>query len=160
MPTSGKSYLGERLAKDIGFSWVDFDHEIQRRCQHAMPLADDETLLRYEEETISDAMGVKTVFSCGGSAVYSMPAMEHLGSISEIVYLATTNDILKQREVDYIKRGVIGAQKKTIEQLHHERQPLYECYADYTIDPISDIEEQYAALLLLAKQLIKSGQTL
>ncbi len=91
-------------------------------------------LLQREEDVILGLRRHNTVFAPGGSCVYSSKAMKRLGEITTIVYLNVPLDIVIQRIGSPTARGVIGSTTQSLRELYEERTPLYETYADLTID--------------------------
>ena len=87
-----------------------------------------------------------TVIATGGSAVYSDEAMQHLGSIGRVVYLKISYDELRGRLADLSERGVVmkGGRGMSLRELYDERKPLYERYADITVD-VDDLSITAAA---------------
>ena len=60
--------------------------------------------------------------------------MEHLKSIGTVVYLKLPYTSIKRRLGDLNKRGVSLEKGETLKTLYEKRIPLYEKYADITID--------------------------
>ena len=60
--------------------------------------------------------------------------MEHLKEISTVVYLKLSYRDVKLRLGDLTDRGVALKDGMTLRDLYNERVPLYEKYADITID--------------------------
>ena len=75
----------------------------------------------------------KTVIAPGGSVVYGKRAMEHLASISKVVYLELSYEELQKRLGDLTKRGVVFENGQTLKDLYEERVPLYQQYAHISI---------------------------
>ena len=65
--------------------------------------------------------------------VYRARAMKHLKKISRIIYLKVSLSVLEKR-IGMVQRGIIGAKKKSFQEIYNERMPLYEKYADFTIE--------------------------
>ena len=67
-------------------------------------------------------------------------------SIGRVVYLQIDFDSVKERLTDLQERGVVlkGGVSMSLRDLFDERQPLYEQYADYTVD-VSDLTITAAA---------------
>ena len=76
----------------------------------------------------------RTVIATGGSVVYCEEAMEHLKSIGTVIYLRLSLESLSKRLGNLVGRGVVLKKGQTLEHLYKERTPLYEKYADLTID--------------------------
>ena len=60
--------------------------------------------------------------------------MEHLKQIGTVVYLKISYEELKRRLGNLVDRGVALKDGMTLLDLYRERVPLYEKYADITID--------------------------
>lgn len=87
-----------------------------------------------------------SVIATGGSAIYSEPAMNHLSEIGRVVYLKISFDELKCRLADFSERGVVMRDGigMSLRDLYDERLPLYEKYADITVD-VNDLSITAAA---------------
>lgn len=148
MPSSGKSYLGQALAEKFNMSWAELDV-----LGYNSPLVGRESkaeFLREEEEILLAANGSSTVFSCGGSSVYSRRGMNHLCDISCIVYLSLPLPIIETRLGDYQKRGIFGLDIFTLEELYKQRTALYAMYGDIAVDCENDsLDEQLNCLCRL-----------
>lgn len=138
MPGAGKSTVGVVLAKNIGYSFLDSDLLIQEREKKKLHEIIEnlglESFNEIENEVNSSIETTQTVIATGGSAVYGKDAMEHFKSIGTIIYLKLSYNELTNRLGDLTKRGVSIRQGQTLSELYNERKPLYEKYADITID--------------------------
>ena len=78
--------------------------------------------------------------------MYSDEAMSHLHQIGTVVYLKISYDELKNRLSDLQERGVVlkGGISMSLRELYEERLPLYERYADVTVD-VDDLSITAAA---------------
>ena len=78
--------------------------------------------------------------------MYSDEAMRHLGQIGTIVYLKISYEELVRRLSDLQERGVVlkGGIGMSLRELFDERKPLYEQYADVTVD-VDDLSITAAA---------------
>jgi shikimate kinase len=63
-----------------------------------------------------------------------MEAMMHLKALGTVVYLKLSYEELTERLGDLNKRGVSIRPGETLETLYEERIPIYERYADVTVD--------------------------
>ena len=70
----------------------------------------------------------------GGSVVYGHEAMAHLKEIGTVLYLKLPETELQKRLGDLNQRGVAIKEGQSLHSLYQERIPLYEKYADITID--------------------------
>lgn len=138
MPGAGKSTVGVVLAKRRGCRFLDSDLLIQEKydallheliAQHGT-----EGFLKIEEAVNASIDVNRTVIATGGSVVYGQAAMEHLKEIGLVVYLKLSCRTISERLGDLNERGVPLRKGQTLEDLYRERIPLYERYADVTID--------------------------
>ena len=99
-----------------------------------------------ENKILRDIEAENSIIATGGSAVYSDEAMKHLAEIGTIVYLKITYDQLVSRLSDLQERGVVlkGGIGMSLRELYDERLPLYEKYADITVD-VNDLSITAAA---------------
>lgn len=140
MPSAGKSTLGIVLAKILNKDFIDADLVIQNQCDKTLQKIIDacgpEGFIQVENEVLRDLQAENSIISTGGSAVYSDEAMKHLAELGTIVYLQISFDELLNRLHDLQERGVVlkGGIGMSLSELYEERLPLYEQYADITVD--------------------------
>lgn len=138
MPSCGKSTLGRMLAKELGYSFLDTDDVIIR--QNGCPLRDIldargvDGFVEVEEAAVCSVTADKSVIATGGSVVYSEKAMAHLKAMGKVVYLCLTFEEMESRLGDLHARGVAIAPGSTLMDLYNQRVPLYEKYADITVN--------------------------
>lgn len=138
MPASGKSTIGVLLAKRLGYSFVDVDIVIQEKTGKLLKeiIAEQGTegFIQVEEQVNRELDVHRCVIAPGGSVIYGESAMEHLKEISTIVYLKLSYQSVKRRLGNLTDRGVALKDGMTLRDLYHERVPLYEKYADITVE--------------------------
>lgn len=150
MPGAGKSTLGIVLAKILNYNFVDADLVIQNQCdktlQKLLDACGPDGFIEMENQVLSDMEFERTVVAIGGSAVYSDKAMRHLSSIGRVVYLKISFEQLRDRLCDFQDRGVVlrNGISMSLRELYDERLPLYEMYADVTVD-VNDLSITAAA---------------
>ena len=66
--------------------------------------------------------------------VYGEKAMQHLKEISVIIYLELSYTAIKSRLGDLRERGITLKEGQSLKDLYLERVPLYEKYADITVN--------------------------
>lgn len=142
MPGSGKSTVGKLLAKEIGYNFIDLDEFIKEKSgkshQEIIRIEGEKELLRLEELYTLGLDFTKTVFSPGGSIVYSLPAMEKLKKETQIFYLYLPMEVVEKRLQGIAEgRGIIGLKEKGLEKLLEERHPIYEKFAHKIINCFS-----------------------
>lgn len=155
MPASGKSTVGVLLAKRLGYSFVDVDIVIQEKTgkllKEIIAEVGTEGFLDVEEQINSELDVKRSIIAPGGSVIYGEKAMEHLKEISTVVYLKLEYRDVKRRLGDLTDRGVALKNGMTLRDLYEERVPIYEKYADITIDetgktPGQTVDELRAAM--------------
>lgn len=140
MPGAGKSTLGVVLAKILGYEFIDADLLIQSKLDKTLQKIIDacgpDGFIEVENEVLCTLSAKRAVIATGGSAVYSDEAMEHLRSIGTVVYLRISYEELESRLGGLHERGVVmkNGMGMSLHDLYEERRPLYEKYADVTID--------------------------
>ncbi len=138
MPGCGKSTVGVVLAKKLGYGFIDSDLRIQEREKRLLcQIIAEEGLDRFnqiEEEVNASLEADHSVIATGGSVVYGPRAMEHLAALGTIVYLKLPYREVEERLGDLRERGVSFRKNQTLWDLYRERVPLYEKYADVTVD--------------------------
>ena len=150
MPGAGKSTLGIVLAKILNYDFIDADLVIQNSCDKTLQKLIDacgpEGFIQVENQILSDLTAERSIIATGGSAVYSDEAMKHLSGIGRIVYLQISYDELKRRLHDLQERGVVlkGGIGMSLRELYDERKPLYERYAEVTVN-VDDLSITAAA---------------
>ena len=75
-----------------------------------------------------------SVIATGGSVVYGEDAMRHLKDIGTVLYLKLSCNTIADRLGDLHARGVTIKPGWTLQDLYNERVPLYEKWADITVD--------------------------
>lgn len=152
MPGAGKSHVGKKLAAHLEFVCLEIDEILEKEYRLPLPqvvakLGDKKFLQREAEVVISQTRGRDDLaISPGGSMVYRAAAMKHLKRISKIIYLKVPLEILEKR-IGSAPRAIIGAKKKSFAEIYAERIPLYEKYADHTVDGSGTAEEVVADIL-------------
>lgn len=152
MPGAGKSTVGVVLAKKLGYAFVDSDLVLQEREGRLLhEIIEERGAERFweAEEAANLSIDVRrAVIATGGSAVYGGRAMERFRSIGTVVYLRLSCEAIADRLGDLSERGVTLRDGQSLAELYAERVPLYERYADCTVDcgqlSIRGIVEQIA----------------
>ncbi len=156
MPGAGKSTLGVVLAKILNYSFIDADLLIQSQCDKTLQKIIDacgpDGFIEVENEVLCTLSADQSVIATGGSAVYSDEAMKHLSSIGTVVYLQVSLKELENRLGGLYERGVVMKDgiDMSLNALYEERIPLYEKYAEVTID-IDGLSVRDAARQLVDK---------
>ena len=148
MPGVGKSTVGVILAKVLGYQFIDADLVIQKRENRLLhEIISEEGLdgfLKAEENAnVCIAQNEeKSIVATGGSVVYCEKAMQELKKTGRVIYLELEYDQLKKRLGNLKGRGVVLKDGQDLRGLYEERIPLYEKYADLTVNEKNlDVEQ-------------------
>ena len=153
MAGCGKSTIGGALSSQLDISFVDTDLLIEEKFKLSLEQlkkkkgyefvrqAEEEVILRLDENI--------KVISTGGSAVYSEKSMLHLSSFSKIMYINTPLDEIKQRIGQGQERGLAAPDGLSIDDIYKERVPLYNKWADITLNGNKSIEDLISKIISL-----------
>ena len=138
MPGAGKSTVGVVLAKRMGMSFMDSDLVIQEQegktLHEIIEERGTEGFLEVENRVNASIQPQNTIIATGGSVIYGKSAMEHLSEIGKVCYLKLSYESIDERLGDLEQRGVALKTGQSLIDLYKERIPLYEKYANITID--------------------------
>lgn len=138
MPGVGKSTIGVVLAKMLGYDFIDADLVIQEKekklLREIIAEVGAEGFIEVENRVNSSIEAEHAIIATGGSVVYGAEAMAHLKEIGTVLYLKLPYEELQRRLRDIKGRGVVLKDGQTLKDLYEERVPLYEKYADITVD--------------------------
>ena len=153
MPGSGKSTVGVLLAKALGYNFLDLDLLIQQRegmlLQDILDEHGVERFLDKEAETICSVECSRTVLAPGGSVVCQEDGMAHLKGLGPVVYLRVPMDELNRRIKNLSSRGIAMNPGESLADVMAFRAPLYEKYADLTVDVLPEQELGHTMLEVL-----------
>ena len=153
MAGCGKSTIGGILSSQLGVSFVDTDLLIEEKFKLSLEQLKKEKGYEFvrkaeEKEILGLDENIK-VISTGGSAVYSEKSMLHLNSFSKIIYINTPLDEIKQRIGDGQERGLAAPEGLSIDDIYKERVPLYNKWADITLNGAKSIEDLISKIISL-----------
>ena len=141
MPGSGKSTVGRHLARQLGWRFVDSDHEIEREIggpirayfeQHG-----EAAFRELEQQTIASLCELgDTVLATGGGAVLRQANRVALKTHCEVIYLRSSPDELFRRLRHDTQRPLLQVKDplKRLRDLYGERDPFYREACDFVIE--------------------------
>jgi shikimate kinase len=143
MAGAGKSVIGRKLAEALHYKFIDIDERIENKfglkLQEVLDQLGEQRFLEIEERTILELGPLnQTVISPGGSAIYSAKAMAFLKGCSVVVFLKAPFETIKKQISNLSSRGIVWKKRDDLKLLYEERRPLYETYADITIETSKD----------------------
>ena len=153
MPGAGKSTVGVILAKLTGLRFADSDLDIQVRegatLQEILDRHGHLHLRAVEQQVLLDLNIDHAILSTGGSVVYSDAVMQRLRGAGPVVYLAADRVTLEERVAAAPLRGIACPPGQSFADVYAERTPLYQRYADISVDATAGSADQVAAQILL-----------
>ncbi|MBQ9730050.1 MAG: shikimate kinase [Clostridia bacterium] len=138
MTGSGKTTIGTYLSETLGYGYVDSDSVLVaragKRLNEIIAEQGTEAFLDLEAKVNSEICASRCVIATGGSVIYRSAAMSALKKLGVVVYLKLSYEEIEKRLGDLKARGVAMKEGFTLRDLYNERVPLYEKYADITVE--------------------------
>jgi len=138
---AGKTTIGKQIAKQLGKTFYDADHEIEKRTGVKIPVIFDlegEAGFRKREAAVIKDLTQQDniVLATGGGAVLAIENREALARNGYVIYLrATVNDLWKRMRYDKQRPLLQKVNiREKLEQLYTERHPIYMQAANLIID--------------------------
>jgi len=146
---SGKSFVGEKLARIIGYDFVDLDNYIENKTHQTIPQIfaeqGEKEFRRLEVEglkEIADMTGV--VLALGGGTIILDEAYETLKKLPvRIIFLEVSEDTMFARVKGGEGRPMLNQQnfEENAKRIYHERLPRYRAVSHLTVDADVDAPE-------------------
>ena len=154
MPGSGKSTIGVLVAKALGMDFLDVDLVIQQQegklLQELVDELGPQRFLDLEEDVVCALSCSGTVIAPGGSAVCRAGAARHLKQLGTMVYLHLPCEALIHRLSNMATRGIAMEPGQTLQDIYDYHTPIYQTWADVTVDAAGQALEETAAAVLSA----------
>jgi shikimate kinase len=143
---SGKTTVGKALAEQLGWCFVDVDHEIEQREQK--PIREifqqqgEAAFREIETDTLREHVtkveaGSPCVFALGGGAFVQPQNWELITNNGVTVWLDCTLDTILERLGDGDITRPLAANRERLTQLYGDRRPLYG-RADFRLEVDTD----------------------
>lgn len=138
MPGCGKSHIGRLLAKKLGREFIDSDSEIVKNAKMSIPEIfakfGEDTFREYENKAISDICKLSgKVIATGGGVVTKHFNYIPVKQNSKVVFIS--------RDIDSLALdGRPLSHKDKLYDMYKVRLPLYEKFADFTVQNDSTVE--------------------
>jgi len=144
MPGSGKTTVGKLLAAQTGKRFVDADEELEKRIGSipAFFAAHGESAFRKEETALLAQLGQQSglVLATGGGCVTRTENRDLLRQNGTVIcLLRDLNKLPSDRRPMSQQHGV--------EALYRQRKPLYEFFADFSVDNNGSPEQTVQTIL-------------
>jgi shikimate kinase len=156
---AGKTTIGKLLAKHLGRTFYDTDHEIEKRTGVKIPVIfelEGEAGFRKREAAVIQELAKleNIVMATGGGAVLAEENRQLLQANGTVIYLrANVNDLWHRTRNDKHRPLLQNVDiRAKLEQLYAERNPLYTQIAALIIDtgnqPVTNILNQIEKSLI------------
>jgi shikimate kinase len=141
MPGCGKSTVGRHLARQLGWKFVDSDHEIEHAIGGSIRAYFEqhgEAAFRGLEEQAIARLSQQpgTVLATGGGAVLREANRQALKLHGQVIYLRSAPEELFRRLRHDTQRPLLQVRDplKRLRDLYRERDPLYRATAHFIIE--------------------------
>lgn len=141
MMGAGKTTVGRALARQLGWDFVDLDHELEARCGVRVAFIFDiegEQGFRKRESAVLDECTQRRniVLATGGGAVLSALNRSRLRERGTVVYLRASIDELYRRVERDRNRPLLQTNnpRERLQELLEQREPLYDEVASLVFD--------------------------
>lgn len=138
---AGKTTIGRQLARQLGYQFIDSDHEIEIRTGATIPLIFDvegEDGFRRRESSVIDDLTQREgiVLATGGGAVLREENRRCLRERGAVVYLYASLDVLCARTAKDRNRPLLQTEdpRARLKELMDQRDPLYREVATWVVD--------------------------
>jgi shikimate kinase len=138
---AGKSTVGRMLAKRLGKTFFDSDHEIEKRCGVKIPtifeMEGEEGFRKRESAVIKDLTQLQDiVLATGGGSVLLSENRTYLHENGYVVYLRANPHELWVRTRNDKGRPLLNTAdpQKKLKELFEIRDPLYTSIAHQTVE--------------------------
>jgi shikimate kinase len=141
---SGKSSIGKRVAKKLGFQFLDTDHLVTERAGESITdvfAHRGEAAFREMETSVLISLGhlTRCVVSTGGGIVIREENRVLLREMGFVVGLTATEEVIFERVSRNDKRPLLQTEdpRTTLSELLEARRPFYRDTAHFTLDTTS-----------------------
>lgn len=138
---AGKTTVGRQLAKRLGRTFFDSDHEIEARTGVKIPtifeIEGEEGFRRREAQTIAELTAERNIIlATGGGVVLNPENRQRLHDSGWVVYLNVPPRLLYERTRHDRNRPLLRVPNPLakLEELHAVRDPLYREVAHLVVD--------------------------
>ena len=152
MMGSGKSTVGEILAKQLGKQCIDLDYQIEKKVGESIESIfqnEGELKFRYYE-TLELKKISNSVVACGGGIILSNENLNLMKRNGRIIYLKATLDELERRLIKSKNRPLLKNRdlRDSLEKILNERKRKYESIPSISVhtDGLTPLEVSNAIL--------------
>ncbi len=151
MPGCGKSTVGQLLAAQLAYTFVDTDALVVQDCGMSIPALFETKGEAFFRDAEAHAIAIAAaltdvVIATGGGAVLRERNMAVLAQSCELIYLnRSCQDILQTGNLQ--GRPLLAGGATKLYELYEQRHALYERYASITITNTTTPQQAVAAIM-------------
>lgn len=146
MPGVGKTTVGREIGKEMGRTWLDVDHELEKEIGNVSTYITEqgEAAFREKEAEMITKLGTQTglVISTGGGCVTVPKNYAHLRQNGRIYQLTQPVEKLSTSGRVLSSGGI-----ERLRELEETRTPMYESFAQCIVEHNRNAPETVAAIL-------------
>ena len=146
MPGVGKTTVGRAIGKEMGRTWIDVDHELEKEIGNVSTYITEqgEATFREKEAEMIAKLGTQTglVISTGGGCVTVPKNYAHLRQNGRIYQLTQPVEKLSTSGRVLSSGGI-----ERLRELEETRTPMYESFAQCIVEHNRNAPETVAAIL-------------
>ena len=162
----GKTTVGQLLARQLGFQFIDTDQLIIKKARRSIPVIfeeEGEAGFRLIESAVLDDLAAveHAVIATGGGIITHPDNIRKLQSLGLVIWLNPPESVLFQRIMRNHDRPLVRTPnpRETVHELLALRRPLYTSAADLDVD-VSDVTPDEAAYGLAESVRVYFAQSL
>jgi shikimate kinase len=129
---AGKTTIGKAVARQLGYEFIDTDHEIQQKSGVSIAtifeIEGEAGFRKRETQALRDILEHQhIVLATGGGAILAAENRELLKRHAKIIYLQVSDDVLWKRLQGDKHRPLLKTENPfaKMQEIYHARHPLY-----------------------------------
>lgn len=152
MPFSGKSLIGQEVAKQLNLQFVDLDNEIEQIYQTSIEdifkEEGEEAFRTYETLVLASYKDKNNIVVSTGGGIVKRPVNKTFMK-GLIIYIDTDIEVLEERGNQSYSRPLLL--KTSLYDLYNERRNLYEQFKTHTIENNGLVEDAVKNILTIVR---------
>lgn len=142
---AGKSFIAEKLAKDLGYHFIDLDEMIEdkfdMKIARVFQRFGEQAFRLSETAALQDAINLKGnyVISCGGGCLLSEENYINASNDGKVFFIDTSFELCRARFGEGHNRPLALTNEEQLKKLYDRRRPVYLKHSSYTINGDNDV---------------------
>lgn len=140
---SGKTSLGESLAHELGFPFIDIDRLVENEdgrdlsCRDIVRASGEAYFRKLEKSIIQNLKSEGAVIASGGGAIVDPENIAHFKKMGKLIYLSLPFEILYQRcSASAVLPAFLDPAhpRESFARIYQDRLPIYREAADVILE--------------------------